>query len=30
MDIEIKNHFVRDNTKKTVGLKDLVKVFGVN
>ena len=30
MDIEIKNHFVRDNTHKTVGLKDLVKVFGVN
>jgi len=28
--IEIKNHFVRDNTFKTVGLQDLVKVFGVN
>jgi len=30
MNIEIKNHFVRDNTYKTVGLQDLVKVFGVN
>ena len=30
MNIEIKNNFVRDNTYKTVGLKDLVKVFGVN
>ena len=30
MNIEIKNNFVTDNTSKTVGLKDLVKVFGVN
>ena len=30
MAIEIKDHFVRDNTHKTVGLTDLVKVFGVN
>ena len=30
MTIEIKDHFVRDNTHKTVGLTDLVKVFGVN
>ena len=30
MKIEIKNHFVRDNTYKTVGLKDLIKVLGVN
>ena len=30
MDIEIKNHFVRENTHKTVRLQDLVKVFGVN
>ena len=30
MNIEMKNNFVRDNTYKTVGLKDLVKVFGVN
>ena len=30
MEIEIKNHFVRDNTNKTVSLTDLVKVFGVN
>ena len=30
MDIEIKNHFVRDNTQKTVSLTVLKKVFGVN
>ena len=30
MNIEIKNHFFRDNTYKTVGLKDLSKVFGLN
>ena len=30
MNIEIKNHFVRGNTYETVGLKDLIKVFGVN
>ena len=30
MEIEIKNHFVTDNTNKTVSLTDLVKVFGVN
>ena len=30
MTIEIKDHFVRDNTHKTVGLTDLVKVFSVN
>ena len=30
MNIEIKNHFGRDNTYKTVGLKDLIKVLGVN
>ena len=30
MEIEIKDHFVRDNTNKTVSLTDLVKVFGVN
>ena len=30
MEIEIKNHFVIDNTRKTVSLTDLVKVFGVN
>lgn len=30
MEIEIKNHFVRDNKNKTVSLIDLVKVFGVN
>ena len=29
MDIEIKNHFVRENTHKTVKLQHLVKVFGV-
>ena len=29
MNIEINNHFVRDNTYKTVGLKDLIKVLGV-
>ena len=30
MDIGIKDHFVRDSTHKTVSLKDLVKIFGVN
>ena len=30
MEITIKNYFVRDNSNKTVHLKDLVKVFGVN
>lgn len=30
MEITIKNYFVTDNTNKTVRLKDLVKVFGVN
>ena len=30
MDIDIKDHFVRDSTYKTVSLKDLVKIFGVN
>ena len=30
MEIEIKNHFVRDNTNKTVSLADLVKIFGIN
>lgn len=30
MNIEIKNHFGRDNTYQTVGLKDFIKVFGVN
>ena len=30
MEIDIKNHFVRDSTNKTVSLTDLVKVFGVN
>lgn len=30
MEITIKNYFVTDNTNKTVHLKDLVKVFGVN
>ena len=29
MEIDIKNHFVRDSTNKTVSLTDLVKVFGV-
>ena len=29
MDIKIKNHFVRENTHKTVKLHHLVKVFGV-
>ena len=30
MHIDIKNHFVKENTHKTVRLHDLVKVFGVN
>ena len=30
MEIEIKNHFIRDNTNKTVSLVDLVKIFGIN
>ena len=30
MNIDIKDHFVRDSTHKTVSLKDLVKVFSVN
>ena len=30
MNIHIKDHFVRESTHKTVSLKDLVKVFGVN
>lgn len=30
MNSDIKIHFVRDSTHKTVSLKDLVKVFGVN
>ena len=30
MNIDIQDHFVRDSTHKTVSLKDLVKVFGVN
>ena len=30
MEISIKNHFVRDNTDKTVSLTDLIKIFGVN
>ena len=30
MQINIKNFFVTDNTNKTVSLKDLIKVFGVN
>ena len=30
MEINIKNHFVRDNTNKTISLIDLVKIFGVN
>ena len=30
MHIDIKNHFVRENTHKTVRLQDLVKVFGAN
>ena len=30
MIIDIKYHFVRDSTYKTVSLKDIVKVFGVN
>jgi len=30
MDLDIKYHFVRDSTYKTVSLKDLVKIFGVN
>ena len=30
MEIEVKNHFVTDNNRKTVSLTDLVKVFGVN
>ena len=30
MNIDIKDHFVRDSTYKTVSLKDLVKIFGVN
>ena len=30
LNIDIKDHFVIDSTHKTVSLKDLVKVFGVN
>lgn len=30
MIIDIKDHFVRDSTYKTVSLKDIVKVFGLN
>lgn len=30
MNIHTKNHFLRENTHKTVRLQDLVKVFGVN
>ena len=30
MNIDIKDHFLRDSTHKTVSLKDLVKVFDVN
>ena len=30
MEISIKNHFIRDNTNKTVSLTDLIKIFGVN
>ena len=30
MNIDIKDHFVRNSTYKTVSLKDLVKIFGVN
>lgn len=30
MEISIKNHFVRDNTQKTVSLINLIKIFGVN
>lgn len=30
MEIVIKNHFVRDNKNKTVGLVDLTKIFGIN
>ena len=30
MGISIKNHFVRDNTDKTVSLTNLIKIFGVN
>ena len=30
MDIDIKNHFVRENTHKRVRVQDLVKVCGVN
>lgn len=30
MEISIKNHFIRDNTQKTVSLINLIKIFGVN
>lgn len=30
MEISIKNHFIRDNTQKTVSLIHLIKIFGVN
>lgn len=30
INIDIKDHFVRDSTDKTVSLKDLVKILGVN
>lgn len=30
MTVEIKNHFVRDSTKKSLHLEDMVKVFGVS
>lgn len=30
MEISIKNHFIRDNTNKTVSLTNLIKIFGVN
>lgn len=30
MTVEIKNNFVRDSTKTSIHLEDMVKVFGVN
>lgn len=30
MEINIKNHFIRNNTEKTVSLINLIKIFGIN
>ena len=30
MKVEIKNHFVRNSTKKSIHLEDMVQAFGVN